>query len=198
MMAKPSADPPPATLRSARADARRNYERLVAAAHEVFTEQGANASLEEIARRAGLGSATLHRHFPNRYTLMEAVYWNQIEALCTMGRDQLASASPDDALVTWLHALIAIAAERGLATALMTSRKDKATRLFDACHDAIRAAAAPLFSRAQQLGTVRAGIELDDLLHLTNAIALTIEHDPSDPERADRLLALLVEGLQNR
>lgn len=199
-MAKPNSTPKfsAAGANSTRVDARRNYDRLLAAAHEVFDEQGADASLEEIARRAGLGSATLHRHFPSRYALMAAVYWNQIEALCAAGRELGDANPPGEALTDWLRQLIAVAAERGLATALMTSQRDATARLFDACHDAIRAAAAPLLTRAKQAGAIRADVEPEDVLQLANAIALLVEHD-SDPRlRADRFLDLLVEGLRAR
>lgn len=199
-MAKPNSTPKfsAAGANSTRVDARRNYDRLLAAAHEVFDEQGSNASLEEIARRAGLGSATLHRHFPSRYALMAAVYWNQIDALCAAGRELVDAKYPGDALTAWLRQLIAVAAERGLATALMTSRHDATARLFDACHDAIRAAGAPLLACAKQAGAIRADVELEDVLQLANAIALLVEHD-SDPRlRADRFLDLLVEGLRAR
>jgi AcrR family transcriptional regulator len=197
-MARPSTKPPTAGPYSTRVDARRNYDRLLVAAHEVFDEQGANASLEEIARRAGLGSATLHRHFPSRYALMAAVYWNQIEVLCAAGRDLAAANSPDVALTAWLRQLIAVAAERGLASALLTSQRDATARLFDACHDAIRAAGTPLLARAKDAGAIRADVELDDVLQLANAIALTVEHDTRVPERADRLLSLLIDGLRGR
>jgi AcrR family transcriptional regulator len=183
---------------SARADVRRNYDRLLAAAHEVFDEQGSNASLEEIARRAGLGSATLHRHFPSRYALMAAVYWNQIEALCSAAREFRDAKAPGEALTAWLRQLIAVAAERGLATALLTSHRDMTARLFDACHDAIRAAGAPLLARAKQAGAIRADVELDDVLQLANAIALIVEHDANPQERSDRLLDLLVQGMRGR
>jgi AcrR family transcriptional regulator len=199
-LAKPIPKPktPAAGPYSTRVDARRNYDRLLNVAHEVFDERGANASLEEIARRAGLGSATLHRHFPSRYALMAAVYWNQIEALCAAGRDLVDAKSSGDALTAWLRQLIAVAAERGLATALMTSRRDATARLFDACHDAIRAAGAPLLARAKQAGAIRADVELEDVLQLANAIALTVEHDSRAPERVDRLLSLLIDGLRGR
>lgn len=197
-MTKPSPKSPFPGPYSARVDVRRNYQQLLAAAHEVFDEQGADASLEEIARRAGLGSATLHRHFPSRYALMTAVYWNQIEALCAAARELGETNSPGEALTAWLRQLIAIAAERGLATALMTSQHDATARLFDACHDAIRAAAAPLLARAQRAGAIRADVELDDLLQLANAIALLVEHDADPRPRADRYLLLLIDGLHGR
>jgi AcrR family transcriptional regulator len=197
-MPDPNPGPPGATPRSTRADARRNHERLLAAAQAAFTEHGAEASLEGIARRAGLGSATLHRHFPSRYALMEAVYWSQIQELCAAGDRLLDAPSPGDALATWLREVVTVAAQRGLATAMMATSRDHTERLLAACHDAIDATGGALLSRAQQAGTVRADVQLGDLLQVANAIALTVEHDPDASARADRLLELLIEGIHRR
>src|SRR6478609_131835 len=91
--------------RPKRADARRNYDALVAAAREAFTERDQSASLEDIARRAGVGIGTLYRHFPTRADLIEAVYVEEVEALCRSA-DDLVDAPPWDALVGWLHRFI--------------------------------------------------------------------------------------------
>src|SRR5450432_1475305 len=94
------------TARPLRADAQRNQQRLVSAAMAAFTEHGADdASLEEIARRAGLGIGTLYRHFPTRQALLEAVYQDQIEALRVRADQLLESDSPADALASWLRAM---------------------------------------------------------------------------------------------
>src|SRR5450432_635753 len=91
--------------RPQRADARRNYDKVLAAAREAFAESGASASLEEIARRAEVGIGTLYRHFPNRQTLLEAVYVDEVEALCRSAAD-LDGLPPWDALVAWLHRFV--------------------------------------------------------------------------------------------
>src|SRR5713226_3720268 len=90
-----------------RADARENREHLVAAARVAFAEQGADASLIDIARRAGVGSATLYRHFPTREALLEAAYRDQIGSLVTLAQELPAAAAPLDALVAWLNAFAA-------------------------------------------------------------------------------------------
>src|ERR1700716_2419407 len=101
--------------RPKRADARRNYEKVVAAAREAFAEHGASASLEEIARRAEVGIGTLYRHFPNRQALLEAVYVEEVEELCRSAAD-FAELPPWEALVAWLHRFVAyLAAKRALA-----------------------------------------------------------------------------------
>src|SRR5689334_7457581 len=91
--------------RPKRADARRNYDALVAAAREAFTERDQNASLEEIARRAGVGIGTLYRHFPTRPDLIQAVYVEEVEALAQAAED-VAGLEPWDALIKWLHGFV--------------------------------------------------------------------------------------------
>src|SRR3984893_16296797 len=101
--------------RPKRADARRNYEKVVAAARDAFTEGGTSTSLEEIARRAQVGIGTLYRHFPSRQALLEAVYVDEVEALCRSAAD-LADLPPWDALIAWLHRFVGyLAAKRALA-----------------------------------------------------------------------------------
>src|ERR1700686_3026253 len=99
--------PPESSLaRPMRADARRNYEKVLVAARDAFAEGGASTSLEEIARRAGVGIGTLYRNFPNRQTLLEAVYLDELHALCRTA-EELRELPPWDALVSWLHRFVA-------------------------------------------------------------------------------------------
>jgi AcrR family transcriptional regulator len=170
-----------------RADARRNYDRLVAVASEVVAEQGAEASLEEIARRAGVGSATLHRHFPGRYALLDAVFQGRVETLCARAADLLDDPSPQEALETWLRAVVAHATEnRGLAPFLMKGA---------AAHTKILAAGEKLLVRAQQSGAVQSDVQTAELLTLVNAVSLAAEHLPG---QADRLLTLVLHGVSRR
>src|ERR1700749_4527867 len=92
------------TRRPKRADARRNYDKVVAAAREAFAERGASTSLEEIARRAEVGIGTLYRNFPNRQALLEAVYVDEVENLCRSG-GEFEDLAPWDAFVAWTHRL---------------------------------------------------------------------------------------------
>lgn len=168
-----------------RADARRNYDRLVAVASAVVAEQGAEASLEEIARRAGVGSATLHRHFSSRHDLLDAVFQDRVEALCGKAADLLDDPSPQAALETWLRAVVAHAsANRGLAPLLMKGAS---------AHTKVLAAGEKLLVRAQRQNTVHADIEIAELLTLVNAVSLAAEHRPG---QADRLLTLVVNGVR--
>jgi AcrR family transcriptional regulator len=179
-----------------RADARRNYERLLTAAKAAFAEQGAEASLDEIARRAGVGIGTLYRHFPTRLALQEAVIRDHTEALRALAEDLLVSPSPGDALATWLRAKLRQAATyRGLGGAVMNTVLDDETDLAATCK-AMKSAATALLTRAQQAGAVRADLDASSLMRLINAIALATEQAPDGPAQADRLLSLVLDGLR--
>lgn len=171
-----------------RADARRNYERLVAVAAEVVAEQGAAASMEEIARRAGVGSATLHRHFGGRIKMLEAVFDSSIDAVCRQSDELIDHSDPGEALRTWLSALVTHATKnRGLGAALTMSAERGSE-----CHARITQAGHQLLDRAQQHHAADPEATIGDLLGLVNAISLTTE---SDSARAGRLLALAFRGV---
>lgn len=165
-----------------RADARRNRDRLVSVASEVVAEQGAEASLEEIARRAGVGSATLHRHFPTRLSLLDAVFAERVTALCDLATELAATHDPVPALTRWLGAVVAHAVRnRGLATSLLHGTGES-------CHARILAAGESLVARAG----VRQEVTTADLLTLANGVALAAGDDEAT---ADRLLRLALTGL---
>ncbi|MFI7643192.1 TetR/AcrR family transcriptional regulator [Nonomuraea sp. NPDC049400] len=182
--------------RPMRADARRNYDRILATAAEAIAEHGAEASLEEIARRAGVGSATLHRHFPSRQRLLEAVFWGKVEALCATAGDLAAGPDPEQALVTWLRAVATHAASnRGLAASLMRGAQDGDPTLGATCHTMIVNAGEGLLVRARQVGAVRDDVSITDLLTLANAISLAVEQEPDGVAQAGRLLNLALTGV---
>ncbi|MFF0557036.1 TetR/AcrR family transcriptional regulator [Streptomyces sp. NPDC004266] len=180
-----------------RADARRNHERLLTEARAVFAEQGADAPLEEVARRAGVGIGTLYRHFPTRADLLNAVFQEALAELLDRSREFEEADAPCRALAEWLRALIAHAGEyRGLAHALMSASHDRGSALAR-CSDPLRAAGERLLERARRAGQVRADVSIGDLMQLTNAIALAAEQCPEDALLADRLLALTLRGLED-
>ncbi|MFI8353852.1 TetR/AcrR family transcriptional regulator [Streptomyces cyaneofuscatus] len=182
--------------RPMRADARRNHERLVGVARTAFAEHGTEASLEDIARQAGVGIGTLYRHFPHRHALLNAVFQDALRSLLDRSRELAGAEAPCRALVDWLGAIVAHAGEyRGLARALMSASQDETSALTQ-CHLPLREAGAGLLRRAQESGSVRADVSIDDLLQLTNAIALAAEQSPDDPELAERLLRLTLRGLK--
>lgn len=179
--------------RPMRADARRNYDRLVTAAAAAFTEHGLDAPLDDIARRAGVGAGTLYRHFANREALMEAVYGAQVESVCSRAATLAATQPPAEALTLWLRDLVAhISAKRGLAAAIMAGGGDTSPA-FAACKTALRDAAGSLLDRAQAAGAVRPDLTLDDLLRLMHGVAVSSEYSPDGPER---LITFVIDGLR--
>lgn len=177
-MASSSSGAPP---RPMRADARRNYERVLGEARAAFAEHGTDASLEDVARRAGVGIGTLYRHFPTRQALMSAVFQEALADLLDRSRELAGSDRPCHALVAWLRALITHAGEyRGLSRALMSASYDASSGLTQ-CSTKLRTAGELLLVRAQMSGDVRADTSIDDLMQLTNAIALAAEQAAGRP-----------------
>jgi AcrR family transcriptional regulator len=178
-----------------RADARRSHERLLAAATEAFAEKGAEAPLEDIAKRAGVGIGTLYRHFPTRLDLQEAVYRNQVSALCAQGADLVNAPSPEDAFIGWLRVLARyLVTKRGLAGALIAA-KGKDSDVISTCSQVIRSTADRLLQRAQEAGAVRADLTTMDVMMLVHGLVVATERTP---EQADRLLSLTLDGLRAR
>ncbi|MCX5299985.1 TetR/AcrR family transcriptional regulator [Streptomyces sp. NBC_00193] len=192
-MPKDAATPP---RRPLRADARRNADKILAAAGALIAEHGADASLEEVARRAGVGSATLHRHFPSRQALLEAVFKGRVEALCARADELLAEPDPGQALSTWLRSVGAHAVtNRGLGASLM---RDAAPAPGETCHDMITRAGDALLARAREANAVRPEITTGRLLKLVGAIALATEQDTDGPAEADLLLEIAIDGVRAR
>ncbi|MEW1895645.1 TetR/AcrR family transcriptional regulator [Streptomyces albidoflavus] len=182
--------------RPLRADARRNRERLLVEARRAFAAHGTDTSLEEIARRTGVGIGTLYRHFPHREALLSAVFADAVGELLERARVLLEAERPCAALVEWLRSLITHASEyQGLSGALMSASSGTGSEL-SRCSDPMRDAGAALLGRAQEAGVVRPDISIGDLLQLTNAIALAAEATPDEPELADRLLSLTLRGIR--
>ncbi|TDD36090.1 TetR/AcrR family transcriptional regulator [Actinomadura sp. KC06] len=175
-----------------RADVRRNRARLLAAAGEMFERDGAGASLEGVARLAGVGIGTLYRHFPTRQDLLEALLADVYDGLAATGRELLVSPAPGEALTTWLRAFIVrITAFPGMAAAAVVSLRDERPEP-SGPRRAVRDAGEALFRRAQDAGDVAADAVFADALRLAGAIAMVTERDP---QAADRLLALAATGL---
>jgi AcrR family transcriptional regulator len=183
--------------RPLRADARRNYERLLIAATAAFAEHGADdASLEEIARRAGVGIGTLYRHFPTRQALLEAVYRDQVEAVRARAEELLASEAPGEALADWLRVLVAFSSTKRSLTSALLDSFGKNSELLSSCSAIICGAAETLLARAQQAGTVRADADARDVIRLVHAVNIASQHAPADPGQSDRLLGLILDGLR--
>ena len=198
MQATGSANQPNAD-RGMRADARRNYEKLLSAAAAAFTEHGADdVSLEEIARRAGVGIGTLYRHFPTRQALLEAVYLDQVDALRARADELLGAVPPSEALALWLRDLLDFVRTKRMLTSALLTTLNKDSELMSACGTMIRGAATDVLTRAQQAGAARIDAKPADLMRLVHAISLTIDWASDDHEQADRLLALVLDGLRSQ
>jgi AcrR family transcriptional regulator len=179
--------------RPKRADARRNYEKLVAAARAVFTEDGTSAPLEDIAGRAGVGIGTLYRHFPTRQALLEAVYVDEVEAMARAA-DELSGLPPWDALSLWLHQYVGFAAtKRALNEALVETAPD--SNVLVACRTALTRAGTALVERAQREGVIRPDTNFSDVVRMVAGIAMV---PTEDPEQKERLLELALDGVRYR
>jgi len=195
--------------RPMRADARRNYERLIETARTAFAERGTDASLDDIAKRAGVGSGTLYRHFPTRDALLHAVLRDRIDGLLAHADELLSEPAHDPegearcaeaALDRWLRTYLAGAATpRGTSTVIIQAMSADwaGTGLGDAAA-AICDALGRLLERAQRAGAVRAEVGPGDLLRITNAIGVAAERSPDPGAYADRMLVLLFDGLRTR
>jgi AcrR family transcriptional regulator len=179
-----------------RADAQRNYARLLDAASAAFVAHGADdVSLEEIARLAGVGIGTLYRHFPTRQALLEAVYTDQVESLSARAEELRETESPADALADWMRALVKFSStKRSMTTALLATLGTD-SELLSSCTKQIKGAAEALLARAQQAGVVRPDADAMDLIRLVHAVNIATEKAP-DPGQADRMLALILDGLR--
>jgi AcrR family transcriptional regulator len=156
-----------------RADAARNAELLLAAAKELFDERGTDVALDEVARRAGVGNATLYRHFPSRGDLLVAVYADEVAALCQRGAALLHEPAAAEALFDWLdNFVVHVATKRALALSATESPDDRRSQLFDRWHESMRSTAESLLSRARDAGTVRPDLTVDDLLALASGAAI--------------------------
>ncbi|MDT0264782.1 helix-turn-helix domain-containing protein [Streptomyces sp. DSM 44915] len=183
-----------------RADARRNYARILAVAEREVAAHGAHASLEQIARTAGVGSATVRRHFPTRRALVEAVSATRVEALRVRAGELADLDDSRDALLTWLgEVVVYCATARGLAAALTPDDADAGTDAespYDnSCATVIEAAGTPLLRRAARDGAVPEDVTMAELLTLLVGIALATEHRADPEATADRLFRLVVAGI---
>ena len=188
-----------ALVKPKRADARRNYDQIVAAAEAEIARHGAEASLEEIARRAGVGSATLHRHFPSRQTLLEAVFHDRVEVLCVQARELAGHADPGAALGEWLRAVARYGATtRGLARSLLEGGRAAEPPPDSTCETMLVDAGGELLRLAHAAGSVRPDASIVDLLTLVNAISLATEGSADAATEATRLTDLALEGVRPR
>lgn len=181
-----------------RAVARKNRDLLLATAAEVVAEHGTDASLRDIARRAGVGIGTLYRHFPTREALLEALLNANFEALRARADSLLASPEPNDALMTWLGELATGSATyQGLPESIMNALANEESGLHASCAQ-MRSAGGRLLERAQQAGTVRSDVTVSEVIALVLGLAWAAERSVDAPDLAARLLSTAMYGLADR
>lgn len=177
-----------------RADAKKNYAHLLEVARAVVIKEGADASLRDIARRAGVGLGTLYRHFPTREALLEALLRASFDELTVRADELETSNSPDDALVSWLRETVAVAhSHRGLTSSMMAAIEDPESAFHVSCVT-MRAAGARLLARAQAEGMARTDINGIDLFALVGVLAW-LGDQPSLVSRADHLFRVIASAI---
>jgi AcrR family transcriptional regulator len=179
--------------RPLRADARRNYELLVEAARKVFAEQGSGASMEAIARQAGVGVGTLYRHFPKRIDVVEAVWRDDVDVLVGSADGGLSELEPWAALEAWLRAYVEYGRVKRVFFNELHEAFEKNPDRKVAVRDRIFAAADKVLSRAQESGVARSDISGTDLMQLISPMCTS---PTLTPDQADRLLNMVLDGLR--
>ncbi|OHV84891.1 TetR/AcrR family transcriptional regulator [Rhizobium sp. LCM 4573] len=186
---------PASSTTKLRADARRNREKLIEVAAAAFAEHGVETSLEDIARKAGVGIGTLYRHFPTREHLVEVIYRRELENLAAAATELAQSHAPDTALEEWMRRFVGyIAAKRGMANSLKILMNTNSS-LFAEGFGRIRSAFEGLVKAASDAGSIRKDIDTTDLLHALSSI-YSMPDTPEWRDRSHRLIGLLMDGLR--
>ncbi len=195
----PTAEPDTATLvaaaRPMRADARRNYERLVEAARAVLAERGGEASMEEIAKRADVGVGTLYRHFPRRIDLVEAVYRDDVDELVGLADRVAADLEPWPALSAWLDGFVRYAQSKRNFLNELHEAFEKNPDLALTSRERIGSAAGLVLSRAQAAGKARPDIDQADLMQLVGGMCMARN---ATLQQNERLLTLVLDGVRTQ
>ncbi|MGB3392712.1 MAG: helix-turn-helix domain-containing protein [Stenotrophomonas sp.] len=177
-----------------RADAKKNRSQILTVARDVAAEHGADVSMRDLARRAGVGLATLLRHFPTREALFEALLCTHLDALTQKADELETSTSADEALLVWFQELVAFAQSyKGVIAMMAAAHTNPASALYASCA-AVHSAGARLLLRAQGKGTARADMNGDDLFALITALGWAIDQ-PSFAPRADHLVHLITSAI---
>lgn len=182
--------------RQLRSDARRNRKRLLEVAREIFAEEGPEASLEEIARCAGVGIGTLYRHFPTRFDLVEAMYAEQMEELISLATRLAQSEPPGEAFLTWLRAEAEhMVVYRPLKIFLMDNPRGKEPASLE-WKERLFKATGSLLEAAQRVGAVRPKITAQEVLHLVHGVIIAAEGSNDARRHLDDLLSIVFAGLK--
>jgi len=183
----------PPSPRKPRTDAQRNRERILEVAKEAFTREGAEASLDDIARQAAIGPGTLYRHFPSRDALIEAVYQSEVEKIAAAGRKLAEQKPPLEALRAWMLLFVDHIAAKLIIAPALNSIVGGPGRLYEGSRGQIQAVAESLVKRAIESGDLRKDIEAFDLLRALIGTAY-VPAGPDWRQSARRLVDILIAG----
>ena len=181
--------------RALRADARRNYDKLISAAREVFASDGGGVSVEAVARKAGVGVGTLYRHFPRRIDLVQAVYEDDVDELVHTAQQVGSDLEPWPAVVAFLEAFVRIARTKRTFLNELREAFEKDPGMKSRLRDRIDGAAALVIGRAQRAGVVRADVLGQDVMQLLGPMCTS---PTMNDEQAARLLPMVLDGLRAR
>jgi AcrR family transcriptional regulator len=184
-----------AARRPCRADAARNFDAILAAGCEVFSEKGADGTLEDIARRAGVGIATLYRNFSTKGSLVEAVCVAEVDQVCQYA-DEVAGLEPGTALDAWLHRFaVHLHTQRALTKGLTQAMLEEPRResgAYQTCRTAIYAAGRRLLDRAQKAGVARGDVDIDDVMRFIISVTVGAYRDE---DQKNRLVQLVIDSV---
>ena len=182
-----------AARRKPRTDARRNRERILEVAKEAFTQSGADASLDEIAKQAGVGPGTLYRHFPTRGALIEAVYHTEVDKLAAAQRELSAKLPPVAALRAWMMLFVDYIAAKHIIAPALNSVVGGPSRLYESSRAKVGGAVEALVKRAIKSGEIRKDLESFDLLRALIGVS-NVATGPEWQQSARRLVDILIHG----
>jgi AcrR family transcriptional regulator len=182
-----------ATPRKPRTDALRNRERILEVAKEAFTRRGANASLDEIAKEAGVGAGTLYRHFPTRDALIEAVYHTEVQKLAAAERKIAEAMPPVEALRTWMLLFVDYIAAKQIIAPVLNTFVGGSSKLYEGSRAPIHGAIEALVKRAIKSGDIRKDLVPFDLLRAVIGVS-SVATSPDWQQSAKRLVDILITG----
>jgi len=183
-------------VRSMRADARRNYDKILVAARLAFADKGSDASLDDIAKRAGVGPGTLYRHFPTRDVLIDALMRDWVERIRADSREVIESGEPAEvALATWFTKFIGhIGLYRGAAAKVVSAMDDESSPIYRKCR-ILSAANAEVIAFAADAGILRDGVDSAQVMRLVSGVAAVVDQAAMSTEDAEPMLAIILSGI---
>ena len=180
-------------VRKPRTDAQRNRERILEMAKEAFTRSGADASLDDIAKEAGVGAGTLYRHFPTRHALLEAVYRTEVEKLAAAERKFTETMSPVEALRAWMLLFVDYIAAKHIIAPALNTLVGGPSKLYEGSRAQVQGAIDALVKRAIKSGDIRKDLEPFDLLRALIGVS-NVASGPDWQQSAKRLVDILIIG----